>query len=142
MDFKYDMVCIDRYGNQNNFNYSLDFSEENEFEKIIFRVIPADLMTEDWFELSVIKIDDTSGKISAMVNNTIPELSGKGVPDRLIEIAASQLNLKIISSSNKPSSKKLDTEWRTPDADNVWDRLVLQNKATYDPDLDIYTYRS
>src|SRR5690348_11566195 len=140
MDFNYDIECIDRYGQANNFKYSIEKSQENDFEKLIFRVVPANLNTDDWFEFSIVKIDDTTGKISSMNNNSIPELSGKGIPDKLIELIALKFNLKIISSSNKPSSQKLDTEWRTIDANKVWDRLIKQNKALYDSDLDIYTY--
>lgn len=140
MDFNQNMVCIDRYGNSNNFRYSIDNSEEEDFEKIIYRVIPADIETNDWFEFSVAKIGDSTGKIVTMNNNGVPELSGMGISEKLIEIAAEQLKLKIITSSNIEAAKLLTGEWRSVSASGVWKRIVRQSKATYDRELDVYTY--
>lgn len=141
MDFNHSMICVDKSGKATEFNYSIDFSEEDDFEKIIYRVIPADINTDDWFEFSLVRIDDSTGKIFAMNNNNVPELTGKGIPEKLIEIAAAQFNSTIISSSNNPKSKLLDTEWRTVAATKVWERLVAKDKAKYDSQLDLYSYR-
>lgn len=144
MDYNYQMECVDRDGNINKFKYSIEqtieYSYDNDFEKFIFRVMPADFNTDDWFEFSIVKINNATGKVSTMKNNRVPELSGKGITEKLIELAASQFGLTIISSSNNPLHKKLETEWRSIDANKVWDRLQAQNKATYDTELDIYTY--
>ena len=140
MNFIHEFECVDPFGNTNRFKYSKELSEDGDFEKVIYRVIPADTDTNDWFEFSVAKIDDTTGKVSSMNNNKVPELRGKGITEKLIELAASELGLHIISSSNKLSSKKLETEWRSIDASRVWDRLVQQNKANYDSELDVYSY--
>ena len=144
MDYNYQMECVDRYGNINKFKYSIEqtieYNDDNDLEKFTFRVMPVDFNTDDWFEFSVVKIDDNAGKISSMTNHGVSELRGMGIPEKLIELAASQFGLRIISSSNKPLHQKLEKEWRTIDANKVWDRLVKQNKASYDTDFDIYTY--
>lgn len=80
-------------------------------------------------------------KITSMNNNGVPELSGMGIPEKLIELVASKFGLEVVSSSNNLSYKKLETEWRSLDANKVWDRLLNQNRAIYNAELDIYTYR-
>ena len=142
MDFNHSMICVDKSGKANEFKYSIEFGEEDDFQKIIYRVIPADINTDDWFEFALVRINDSTGKIYAMNNNNVPELAGKGISEKLIEIAAAQFNSTIISSSNNPKSKKLGTEWRTVAANKVWDRLVANNKAKYDSQLDVYIYLS
>lgn len=140
MNFNHSMTCVDKNGNKNEFKYSFEVGEEEGFQKISYQVVPAEINIDDWFEFSLIRINETTAKIYAMNNNSIPELSGKGIPEKLIEIAASQFNSTIISSSNNPKSKHLETEWRSISANKVWDRLVANNKAKYDSHLDVYTY--
>lgn len=140
MDFNHSMICVDKSGKANEFKYTIEFSDEDDFQKISYRVISADINTDDWFAFSLVRINDSTGKIYAMNNNNVPELTRKGIPEKLIEITTIQFNSTIISSSNNPKSKQLDTEWRTVAANKVWDRLVADNKAKYDSQLNLYTY--
>lgn len=138
MEFNKEVVCIDKNGLTNTFKYSLETSEENGNPKWVFRIMPEDLEAIDWFEFSITKVNDSIGKVTAMAHNNLPVYIAKGIPDKMIEEAHQVLNLEITSSSNKPSAKSFENEWRAPDADKVWNRLIKQGKAVYDLSIDTY----
>ena len=140
MEFDKEIVCKDRNGNQNQFKYSLEESEENGKVKWIFRVMPYDMNAPDWFEFAVTVINPTIGKVTVMDNRNMVEYRGKGITENMIAEAAKVLGLTIISSSNNPQKKSLSVEWRTPAADVVWERLRSKGLATYNEEDDIYTF--
>lgn len=140
MGFDTEIICIDRNGNQNSFKYSMDESEESGKVKWVFRVMPHDLNATDWFEFAITVINPTVGKITVMDNINMVQYRGKGITEKMIEVAANVLGLTIISSTNKPEKKSLSTEWRTPAADIIWKRLITQGRATYKEQDDIYTF--
>lgn len=140
MTFDNEIICTDRNGNQNQFKYSINKSEENGKVKWIFRVMPFDLNANDWFEFAITVINPTVGKITVMDNRNMVEYRGKGITEKMIEEAANVLGLTIISSTNNSQKKLLSTEWRTPAADVIWERLIAQGRATYNTEDDIYTF--
>lgn len=140
MEFDNKIICIDRNGDQNSFKYSMEKSDEDEKVKWIFRIIPYDLIATDWFEFAITVINPTVGKITVMDNRNMKQYRGKGITEKMIEEAANVLGLTIISSTNNPQKKSLSTEWRTPAADIIWDRLITKGRATYNEQDDIYTF--
>jgi hypothetical protein len=140
MGFDTEIICIDRNGNQNSFKYSMDESEESGKVKWVFRVMPHDLNAADWFEFAITVINPTVGKITVMDNRNMVQYRGKGITEKMIEVAANVLGLTIISSTNNPQKKSLSIEWRTPAADIIWERLRAKGLATYNTEDDIYTF--
>jgi len=140
MGFDNEIICTDRNGNQNQFKYSIEESEENGKVKWIYRVMPFDLNASDWFEFAITVISPTVGKITVMDNRNMVQYRGKGITEKIIEVSANTLRLTIISSTNKAQKKLLSTEWRTPAADVIWERLRGQGLASYSEENDIYTF--
>ena len=140
MRFDNEIICTDRNGIQNQFKYSIEESEENGKVKWIFRVMPFDLIATDWFEFAITVINPTIGKVTVMDNRNMVQNKGKGITEKMIEEAVNVLGLTIISSTNNPQKKSLSTEWRTPAADIIWERLITQGRATYNEQDDIYTF--
>ncbi|MBK7762044.1 MAG: hypothetical protein IPI46_01560 [Bacteroidetes bacterium] len=140
MGFDNEIICTDRNGIQNQFKYSIEESEENGKVKWIFRVMPFDLISTDWFEFAITVINPTIGKVTVMDNRNMVQYRGKGITEKMIEEAANVLELTIISSTNNPQNKSLSTEWRTPAADIIWERLKGKGLATYNTEADIYTF--
>ena len=70
----------------------------------------------------------------------MPQYTGKGITERLIEESANFLELTIISSTSNPNKKVLNTEFRTVPATKVWERLKNQGLASYNEEDDIYTF--
>lgn len=139
MEFTTEIICIDKNGNENTFKYSLEESEENGKKKWVFRVVPHNLIVQDWFEFSVTEVDENTGKITSMNNRKMTEYIAKGIPEKLIEEANSVLNLTINSSSNTEEFKAFPNEWRSESATKVWERLLNRGEAEYDQQRDIYT---
>lgn len=140
MGFYTEIICTDRNGNQNPFKYTMDESEESGKVKWIFRVMPYDLNATDWFEFAITVTNPTVGKITVMDNRNLVQYRGKGITEKMIEEAAYVLRLTIISSTNNPQKKSLSTEWRTPAADIIWERLRAKSLATYNAEDDIYKF--
>jgi hypothetical protein len=140
MNFENELICADSDGNENEFLYSLEESEENGHVKWIFRVMPADMQATDWYEFAVTKIDDSTGKVTVMNNRNMIQYKGKGITEKLIEEASKVLDITIISSTNVSDAKSLSTEWRTEPATKIWERLKSKGNASHDQQRDIYTY--
>ncbi len=141
MPYDHYITCIDRNGQEVIFRYELAESEEHDKQKWIFRVLPENLQAADWFEFGITMINDNTGKITVMNNRGIEQYSAKGIPEKLIEVASEVLNIEISSSSNNPQRKTFDTEWRTPAATKVWQRLVEQGRAIYSQDDDTFLFQ-
>jgi hypothetical protein len=140
MGFDTEIICINRNGIHNQFKYSIDESEENGKVKWIFRVIPLNLNATDWFEFAITVINPSIGKVTVMDNRNMVEYRGKGITEKMIEESSNVLGLTIISSTNNTQKKSLTTEWRTPAADVIWERLRTQGRANYNQEDDIYTF--
>ena len=141
MEYESIIECVANDGNLNPFRYSIEESEEQGKIKWVFKVIPFDMNTTDWYEFSVALIDDKIGKVVVMNNRNMPEYKGKGITEKMIAIANDVLGIKIISSTNNPEFKSLDPEWRTDAATIIWKRLIEKDAAEYDEEKDIYTFK-
>lgn len=141
MDFESIIECVANDGTLNQFRYSVEESEEQGKVKWGFKVMPFDLNAIDWYEFSVAKIDDKTGKVVVMDNRNMTEYKGKGITEKMIAIANDILGIKIISSTNNPKFKSLNPEWRTDAATIIWQRLIEKGAAEYDEEKDIYTYK-
>lgn len=69
------------------------------------------------------RISPTILHSSEMTNNGNPQFSKKGIPEKIIEIAADIYNCDIISSPLIPDEDK----FLTPNSQKVWERLVCSN---------------
>ncbi len=136
MEFKNQINCTGRDGEERIFKYHLKESEENGQKKWIFMVVPENMQFNEWFELSVLDLNGNEGKVVMMNHHKRPEYIAMGIPERLIEEANIQLDLTIKSSSNKLGVG----EYRTPNAEKVWERLVERDLAEYNDETDEYTY--
>jgi hypothetical protein len=140
MSFNNELICTDSHGNEHQFLYSIEESEENGHLKWIFRVMSVDLQANDWYEFAVTKIDNSTGKVTVMNNRNMIQYRGKGITEKLIDEASKVLGLTIISSTNISEAKTLETEWRTEPATKIWERLKAKGIASHDDQTDIYTY--
>lgn len=141
IDFPNSITCIDKDGNKNDFRFNLaETKDEYDRRKWVFKIIPAIEDVDDWFEFSIVKINDATGKVSAMNNNREKKYMAKGIPNKMIEETAEVLMLQIISSTNNESFKLLYTEWRSLDAEKVWKRMVKEGRAEYDLRTDTFTF--
>lgn len=140
MSFENEIICTDSEGNESRFLYSITESEEEGRVKWIFRVMPDNLDAMDWYEFAITIIDDSTGKVTVMDNRNMIQYRGKGITEKLIDESSRVLNITIISSTNNPSAKSLETEWRTEPATKIWERLKAKGAASLNEQTDIYTY--
>ena len=66
---------------------------------------------------------------------------GKGCTPAVFARVAEETKRKIVSSSNKRSKKFYPNESRNCNAERVWRALLTNDRATYDPEEDRYTFR-
>lgn len=136
-----EIVCVGKDGLETSFEYSMEnATDEVGNEKWVFRVYEINVARTYWFEFSITRVDETTGKVTTMDNMRMPQFMARGIPDRMIEEASSVLELSIVSSSNHPDYKVFENEWRTPNATQVWERLANRNMAAYDVSHDIFTF--
>src|SRR5713226_4991625 len=83
---------------------------------------------------------DTALVISIEMFADRPAFREKGLPEAIIAEMAQLTGRVVKSSSNRESRHLLRGEYRTPDADKVWRRLVAAMRATYSTEEDRYTY--
>lgn len=138
MNFDRIISSIGNDGLEYTFRYSITESEEDGNLKWIFRVMPSDLNATDWYEFAITKVNPQLGKVTMMDNRNMQVYRGKGITEKLIEVASSELGIEICSSSN--TEKTFSNEYRTSAADIIWNRLVNKGKAVYDKPRDLYRY--
>jgi len=133
--------CIDRYNFRNNFKYTLqkdeNFEDRMEWK---FSVIPEDEKFLDFFYLTAEEVDNKTLKITMINHHNQDIYIAKGIPEKIIEQLSILSEMKIISSSNKVQYQSFESEFRTPPATKVWERIKGMGNATYDIEKDIYTY--
>ena len=95
---------------------------------------------EDFFEFKVEDFDENYVRIDTMTNHGKHEYKNKGIPEYLIPIVAKELNKKILSSVE--DARPIRAEFRTPDAEKFWKRMVTKNKAIYHEKKDRYEFTS
>lgn len=132
------ITCIDKDGIENNFKYSLEVVEDENYKKWNFMVIPANEIFKDFFFFSAQETKEKQVKITMMNNHNQKEYSAKGIPEKLIQTISLITNQPILSSSNISKYKSFEEEYRTPQATKVWERLKKEGKAHYNEQTDTY----
>jgi hypothetical protein len=139
--FKFEIECIDKDGNVNFFLYKYEINWINNRNVWNFSIIPKEQSWDDFFYFSATEISNDTMKVTMMDHHNRIIYKAKGIPEKMIEELNKITSKKIISSTNNVNSKILFEEFRTPKATNVWNRLKNNNKATFDIDTDIYTFK-
>lgn len=121
--------------NEYTFELEVDDSKVGEWT---YRVFAEDC--PDFFEFRVVSFDEEYVRIDIMTHNYMPEFKKKGIPEYLIPTVAKDINKKILSSKKDNRTKK--SEYRTPDAEKFWKRMVEKKKAIYRHEMDQYEFVS
>jgi hypothetical protein len=134
------IICIGKDNLETNFKYWHE-KEPNEYGDIWKISVVDD--AENYMNIASYRaeeIENNQLKMTMMNNHNSATFSAKGIPEKIIDELAKISKKTVISSTNKLTAKSIDSEYRTGEATKVWERLVSENKATYDSDSDIYTY--
>jgi len=127
-----EIKCIDRYGVENTFTYHIVEHGPNEWQFIIEMIPPNNV---DFADIQFKRISGDTARTTWMGNDFKPYYSGKGIFDAMIPEAAKVLGIKIVSSRKKVEPG----EWREPEAEAVWLRLIDKGLVRYDADRDEYS---
>jgi hypothetical protein len=119
---------IDIENNYCRFQYHIEFGDELEPDNVHFKVFLIPQNSTRWFLYTFKILDEYTAKGETMTNHGYSEFSKKGIPEKIIEIAAETLNRKIISSPVTPEAGNYLVETSL----KVWERVVEKNKnATF-----------
>lgn len=121
--------------NEYTFELEVDDSKVGEWT---YRVCAKDC--PDFFEFKVVHFDDKYIRIAMMTNNDRTEYMKKGIAEYLISTVSKDINKKILSSVKDARPNK--DEYRTPDAEKFWKRMVEKKKAIYRHEMDRYEFVS
>jgi hypothetical protein len=91
-------------------------------------------------ELLLVPFDSSSYRIQMITHNRKSEFKAKGIPDTLLPVVSQQLKKRIISSRKRKITGC--DEYRTDEADKMWDRLVEKGIAEYDNTTGRYSIAS
>jgi hypothetical protein len=115
-----ELETIDINNNICQFHYKIEYDND----EVCFSVfsIPQDPMR--WFSYTFRILNDNIAKGETMTNNGCQEFAKKGIPEKIIQIASTVLERKIISSSIIPEAG----DFLVDPSYKVWERLVTNNK--------------
>jgi hypothetical protein len=82
------------------------------------------------FRVTVVGVGDRCAVVTELFAE-LPAYRERGLGEALIELSAELTTRRILSSSNSPSHEWLRGEYRTPDAEKVWQRLRAAGRARY-----------
>lgn len=118
-----EMETIDLHNNNCHFQYFVELGDELRPDEITFKVYSIPKEELRWFSYKLKIIDNNIAKSEMMNNNSNFEFSKKGIPEKIIEIAADHLERSVISS---PINPKMG-DFLVPQAIKAWERLIKQN---------------
>jgi hypothetical protein len=127
---------LDIKGDTCQFQYVKEINDLD--DEVTFKVfsIPSNEMS--WFSYRVKIINENTVKSEHLSINGNNEFSKKGIPERIIEIASSELNSDIYSS---PISFQ-NGNYLTEPSRKAWERLVAQNEnAVLDSENDCFIFK-
>lgn len=105
---------------------------------MLFKVFSIPLNEMRWFSYRVRIINDTLIKSEHLSINENSEFAKKGIPEKIIQIASSELNRDIQSSSITFKNGN----YLTPPSKKAWERLVAQcENAFLDSKNDCFIYK-
>lgn len=130
------LTCLGRDGVEREFYCEVP---EEPYERCVtFRVRKAESLDDEFFELTLTRCTDVMWRITAITNNSDPRYIKMGIADALIPKAARLLKAAIRSSSKtKPES---GSEFLTPYAERMWERLKKSGLTRYCPVGGYYIY--
>ncbi len=115
---------IDIDNNHCQFQYEIEYGDELYPDKVYFKVfsIPQDPMR--WFSYTFSILDNNTAKGEMMTNNGYDEFAKKGIPEKIIEIASTELKRTIISSPTTPQAG----DYLVRPSFKAWERLTANNE--------------
>jgi hypothetical protein len=123
-------------GEIRQYQYSFEHIEYS--DDVLFKVFSIPLDEIRWFSYRVKIINSTLAKSEQFSNFGNSEFAKKGIPEKIIQIASSELNRDIKSS---PITFQ-DGNYLTPPSRKAWERLVLQCENAYlDTVKDCFIYK-
>lgn len=123
---------------ENICHYQYLFETIEYSNEILFKVFSLPLDEMRWFSYRVKIINNTLVKSEHLSINGNTEFSKKGIPEKIIQIASSELNRNIQSS---PITFQ-NGNYLTPPSRKAWERLVVQCKNAYlDIENDCFIYK-
>jgi len=93
----------------------------------------------DFYEGRFVAVGARDVQPDMLANHGRPEYVAKGITEALFDRVVCDSGRRLISSTNC-GPKNAQTEYRSPSADKVWQRLVRARRATYDPHVDRYEF--
>jgi hypothetical protein len=127
---------IDINGNSHTFQYLTDFNDLD--DEVTFRVfsIPANEMRFFSYRVKIINNNIAKGEQFSNFGNS--EFIKKGIPEKIIQIASSELNRDIKSSLITFQ----EGNYLTPPSRKAWERLVAESENAFlDSENDCFIYK-
>jgi hypothetical protein len=102
-----------------------------------------------FFQARFAPMSDGRIRPAALDHYGIEEFVAKGIPEAILQDVAARSGRTVVSSTTEGDAHEsanpyeLDpdaVEFRSPDADKLWKRLLAKQRATYDPVEDRYTF--
>jgi len=123
------VVCRFQYSFENGYDDS----------EIIFKIYAIPFNEMRWFSYKVKVIHQGLVKNENWSHNNNLEFSKKGIPEKIIQIASSELNCDVMSS---PRTFR-HGNFCSPPSQKAWERLVAQNEnAILDIENDCFIYKN
>ena len=117
------------------FQYS--FENGNDDGEIIFKIYTIPYNEMRWFSYKVKIINQSLVKNENWSHNNNLEFSKKGIPEKIIQIASSELNCDVMSS---PITFNLGN-FLSPPSRKAWERLINQRENAFlDSKNDCFIY--
>jgi hypothetical protein len=145
------LIATDRNGVPHQFNVSVtvevvdqDISQRTDetYTEYSFLVsTPEPPADGEVYEFAVVRFaEDCLIKVIQMNNHRSPAYMRKGITPALLDWVSNHFQSTIESSSNIAAFKRLNAEYRTPDADRVWEDLVAGGRARKEEERDVYIH--
>lgn len=140
-NYMINIEAIDRKGNIEKFDVSTEEFQLNKYPGKRYEIRTNGYVGWKHYEFIILFIDDNRILIYRVVNNDVPELTGKGITKAMIESIRKEYNMVIISST-RLDNKKIDvTEGRIDTVSRYWKKWTSENpKIIYISSEDRFIY--
>lgn len=93
--------------------------------------------SDDFYEAKFTSLNEDTVFSEYLGNHGHSWAIKKGISEALFEAASAYLTLAIVSSRQSVANS---AEWQTSHARNMWNRIVLQGRASFEEDAERYRY--